>query len=273
MNFNPEIKRVDPVNTLKSEHLNAPFKPIIGGIYDREKLDRDTQYFLDDFKKEAEYVNFGLDERLLKEQRMLNSGKETYVISPCDSKNKYSLSYLDCTGVVAVGIDKETGENISFMSHQNPGSFLKEKEIRSKLEDDLTNNINDLLNRCAPGSVDVVVFGGNKDISTKEINENLRPGYDNIDDILNDSPFGDYEKSIKFLRKWINEKTGFSPVVMTGPNDNFRTNNHSLSVYFDNKNRRLYMIKPKQEESKKNEPYMASDLDAHMSKFNDKNEK
>ena len=70
-------------------------------------------------------------------------------------------------------------------------------------------------------SVDIVVFGGNKDITTKEINDNLRPGYDNIDDIINDDPFNDYEKSIKFLRKWITEKVGFSPVVMTGPNDNF----------------------------------------------------
>jgi hypothetical protein len=63
------------------------------------------------------------------------------------------------------------------------------------------------------------------------------------------------------------EKVGFSPVVMSGPNDNFKTNKHSLNIYFDNENRRLYMLRPKQEDSKKNEAFSASDVENQIKKF------
>lgn len=252
---------------LKPEHLKKEFRPIISGIYDRNNLDKETQYFIDDFKKDAEFVDFYYQKNIIKENKIYNSGLETYVISLCNEKNKYSFSYRDCTGIVAVGVDKITGENISFLSHQNPDAFLADKEVRSNFKKDIEKDIDDLVSRCIPGSIDIVVFGGNKeDVSEKIPDENFRMGIDNIEDFLQ-GPFDTYVKSVKYLNYIIKQKIGFSPIVMSGPNDNFETDNHSVSVYFDNKNRRLYMIKPKQENSDKNEAFEASNVEEQIKKF------
>lgn len=112
------------------------------------------------------------------------------------SKDKISFNYKPCTGVAMVGIDKETGEKISFLSHHNPISIISEilasdstyqasvnsperiefaKEIgmtdprelsRRILENSanfrkkLQKYIGQFIERCKPGSVDAVVFGG-----------------------------------------------------------------------------------------------------------------
>ena len=264
MNFDEIPKKQEVPNTLKSEHLKDGFLPIIGGIYDRNNLDQKTEYFLDDFRKKAEFVNFSYRKRDIQDNKMYNSGDSTYVISLCNEKNKYSLAYLDCTGVVAVGVDKSTKKNISFMSHQNPDSFIEDEEVRLNFKRDLNKDLDDLITRCIPGSVDVVVFGGNKeDLKDKMPDDNFRMGIDNMNDFFK-GPFDTYVKSVKFLNFIVKQKTGFSPVVLSGPNDNFKTNNHSLSVYFDNENRRLYMIRPKQEESEKNESFVASKVEDHI---------
>ena len=211
---------------------------------------------------------------------MLNSGKETYVISPCDSQNKYSDSYLNCTGVVVSGVDKETGKNISFMSHQNPEWFLdgigktSGNSINTnvvKFKQDLAKNINELKNRCISGTVDAVIFGGNKeDFSSDVPDEKFIRGFDN-EESYNKESYDNYVNSIKVLRLVISNELGFSPVVMSGPNDNFTTGLHSLTSYYDNENKRLYMIRPKQDVSVKNEPYIASDIEGYMDRL--KNEK
>lgn len=271
MNFNPEMKKPEPINPLKNEHLKEGIKPIIGGVYDRHNLDRDTEYFLDNFKREAEFVNFGAGEKNLKENRMLNSGKDTYVISPCDSKNKYSLSYLDCTGVVVVGLDKETGKNVSFLSHQNPESFLNDEEVRSKFKKDLLSDLDTMYSRCLPNTIDIVVFGGKKETDLPIPDDNFKIGFDNIDEFMK-GPYDDYAKSLRFLNFVISQKVGFSPVAMIGPSDNFKTPYHGLSVYFDNENRRLYMLRPKQE-SENNEPFLASDVYNQVEKIEDSKKK
>lgn len=261
------LENKKPIIILKTEHLKNEFKPIISGIYDRNNLDKETQYYIDDFKKDAEFVDFNYREKEIKENKMHNSGYETYVISSCNEKNKYSFAYRDCTGVVAVGVDKITGKNISFLSHQNPDAFLGDKEVRSNFKKHIEVNIDDLISMCIPGSIDIVVFGGNKeDVSEKIPDENFRMGIDNVEDFLQ-GPFDTYVKSVKYLNCIIKQKIGFSPVVMSGPNDNFQTNNHSLSVYFDNENRRLYMIKPKQENNDKNEAFDAPNVEDQIKKF------
>ncbi len=252
---------------LKPEHLKKEFRPIISGIYDRNNVDKETQYFIDDFKKNAEFVDFNYREKEIKENKMHSSGYETYVISSCNEKNKYSFSYLNCTGVLAVGVDRLTGKNISFLSHQNPEAFLEDKEVQSNFRKDIEKNIDDLISRCLPGSIDIVVLGGNKeDISQKMPDENFRMGIDNIEDFLK-GPFDTYIKSVKYLNYIVKQKIGFSPIVISGPNDNFETNNHSLSIYFDNENRRLYMIKPEQENSDKNEAFEAAKVEDQIKKF------
>jgi hypothetical protein len=276
MNFNPEAKRIEPINALKNEHLNDGIKPIIGGIYDRNNLDRDTQIFLDNFKKDAEYINFGANQSELEKNKMLNSGKDTYIISPCDSSNKYSDGYQNCTGIIVSGVEKETGKNISLMTHQFPGWFLNKdnnnNEIK-KFKSDLSISINELNNRCVAGSIDAVVFGGNKeDVAGSNLDEKFRHGYDDEDDYSKDS-YDVYIKSIKTTKIVITEILGFSPIVISGPNDNLETKNNPLDSYYDNENKRLFIIKPKQSNSKNNEPFMASDVEKQINQIKNNNEK
>lgn len=256
-----------PIILLKNEHLEEGVKPIIGGIYDKNNIDKETQSFLNNLKKDADFVNFIYTEKDIKENKMYNSGKLSYVISFCNEKNKYSENYLDCTGVVIVGKDKETGKNISFLSHQNPDFFIKYKEGRLKFKADLDKSIDDLISKCKQGTIDAIIFGGNKqDVSENIPDENFNQGIDNIDEYLK-GPFDEYVKSVKYLNYIIKQKIGFSPVVISGPNDNFETNNHSLNIYFDNNNRRLYILKPKQENSDKNEAFEVSNIEEQMKKF------
>jgi len=270
MNFNIEGPKP---NTLKSEHLNSEFKPIIGGIYDRNNLDQQTDELLDNFKKNGEFVNFVAKEKELKEGNLLNNGTETYVISPCDSLDKYSLSYLDCTGVVASGVDKITGKNISFMSHQNPEVFLREEDTKQKFKKDLSETIDKLIALSEPNSVDVVIFGGQYERQSHDVpDDKFRLGIDSIDDYM-EGPYSLYLKSVKFLNFNLSKKLGFSPVVVTGPNDNFNSLNNTTSVYFDNENRRLYLIRPKQEVSKKNEPFVASNVEQQVDRIKNDEEK
>lgn len=276
MNFNPEIKRVEPVNALKNEHLKAEFKPIIGGIYDRNNLDRDTQYFLDDFKKNAEYINFGASQSELEKNMMLNSGKDTYVISPCDSSNKYSDGYQNCTGVIVSGVDKDTGKNISIMTHQFPGWFLNKEnndfEIR-KFKSDLSIKINELKDRSVLDTIDAVVFGGNKeDVAGSNLDEKFRYGYDDEDEHSKDS-YDVYMKSVKTAKVVVSEILGFDPVVILGPNDNFDTIQNPLDSYYDNENRRLYLVRPEQNINKSNESFVASNVENQISRIKNINEK
>jgi len=252
---------------LKDKHLNQEYKPIIVGLYDRNNLDKDTQYFLGDFKNTAEFVNFSCKPEDLKKNEMYGAGCDTYVMSSANENNKYSFAYFHCTGVIGVGVDKETGNNISFLSHQNPDSFLADKKVMESFKNDLNKNIDKLIERCISGSIDIVLFGGNKDTKIQYPGEDFRMGIDDIDDFMK-KPFDEYSKSIKYLNYIIKQKIGFSPVVMSGPNDNFDTENHSLDIYFDNENRRLYLIKPKQEENHKNEAFEANNVEEQIKKFN-----
>ncbi len=263
-NFKPEI------NTLKSEHLNKDVTPIIGGVYDRHNLDKQTQYFLDDFKKDAEFVDFLYTEKDLEKNGMLNGGKETYVISNCDNKNKYSNSFLDCTGLVVSWVDKNTGEKMSFLSHQNYPSFVEDgKEVLLKFKDDMNKSLDIVSNNAVLGTVDAVIFGGNdkEDINSDPF-EDFQYGRSNLDDFMKEK-FTTYKKSISFLNNIISSKFGFSPVVIQGPNENFNTLNHSLAVYFDNLNRRLYLLRP-QNTSVNNEEFIADNLDNQVKKINGK---
>ena len=257
------LENKKPIIILKNDHLKDGIKPIINGIYDNNNLDKETRLFIQNFEKDAEYVNYSYRKHDIEKNSMYNSGDSTYVISLCNEKNKYSLNYFNCTGVVAVGISKITGKNVSFLSHQDPDFFINNKsETRLNFKKDIDKDFDYLISQCVPGSIDVVVFGGNKEDVYKNSPEddNFRIGIDDMDELLK-CQFDEYNKSIKYLNCIVKQKMGFSPIVISGPNDNFKTRDHSLKVYFDNENRRLYMLKPKQEESNNNESFEASNVE------------
>ncbi|MFH1608766.1 MAG: hypothetical protein ABH951_01965, partial [Patescibacteria group bacterium] len=180
--------------------------------------------------------------------------------------------YYDCTGVVAIGVDKETGENVSFLSHQNPAFFVENKNERKNFREDFIESMKNLRERCVPSTVDVVIFGGQKE----KIKFNLADDGKFIkeldyqdESLFVRQEFDVYKDSIRYLNYFISNEVGFSPVVMTGPNDNFNTDYHALAVYFDNKNRRLHLIRPKQD-SVNNESFMADEGENQVKKIKEK---
>lgn len=150
-----------------------------------------------------------------------------YIISPIDSKDKFSLKYAECTGVVMVGTDKETGENISFLSHQNPNFFLFYDDLNFFTE--LEKKVKEIKDRCEPDSIDAIIFGG-KFANVKDFPDNH--AIHEIDKEL-------YLKSIESISDKIKSTLGFNPEVISGPKFN-PAHDH---VVFRNNDRRLHLLR------------------------------
>ncbi|MFA5987214.1 MAG: hypothetical protein WC797_01000 [Candidatus Paceibacterota bacterium] len=155
----------------------------------------------------------------------------SYAISPVDSKNKVSKGLVNCTGVVAIGLDSTTGETISFMSHENPRYFLDGN--RAQVMDfinDLCDTLEEIKARSEKGTVDASIVGGNyfSDIDgrgRKPVSFARR-----------------YVSSIKLLSSKIEKVLGFRPTVITGPKT--FVDPRGDMVYLDNNNRRIYLVRP-----------------------------
>lgn len=256
---NPEDNQKDSLNTLKCEHLKEGVTPIMGCIYDRAAMtDKDIAFF-DNFKKDAVVVNYLTE----------------YAMSKVGEENKYSEQYFDCSAVYAVGIDKNTGENISFLSHQDPEKIFKNTDILLNFKKDLNKKIEELIDRSMPSSTDIVILGGNKDI---KYDEDLKTDMDNMDprriqeimEKIEAGPFELYRESISFLSKIIFEKLNFYPTVISGPNSNVKdddpTHNNALDLYCDTKNRRIYQIRVKNT-SENNESYSGKDINSKIKDY------
>ena len=94
--------------------------PILGSFNERENLCLQTISQIEQLKSLADNVDFmGIG---WKEYCRVNnidwSGKHDFFISAVNNKDKFSTGYLDCTGLVIAGSCKETGENLSFLTHQ-----------------------------------------------------------------------------------------------------------------------------------------------------------
>lgn len=76
------------------------------------------------------------------------------------------------------------------------------------------------MERSKKGSIDAIIYGGNK----------YGGGYRN------------FEKSIELVSEIIYDELGFKPTVTTTPKEGAG----SSDVYFDNKNRRAYLFMPEQ---------------------------
>ena len=119
-------------------------------------------------------------------------------------------------GLIVAGIDKKTGENISFITHQ-PSSFSEDFTV------DLKKRLNEMKERCRQGSVDAIIVGGIS--NSNELFKKI------------------YVKTIHFLSKETRQTFGFEPVIVNGPKVLVPVTVDEVS--FDNKNRRLYLIRSK----------------------------
>lgn len=168
----------------------------------------------------------------LEEQRntgQKNSGKiGEYIISNIDDNNKKSYGYINCTGLVVSGISKETGKNISLLTHQNPLATLYEaKEIFTQ---HLNNSLSEFMGKIDTKTVDAVVFGGNffQERPLKEGRGTLAE---------------EYIGSVRQLEEILEKHTDISPQVIIGPNMDFLG---EIDVAFDTKNKRLYIVRSDQ---------------------------
>lgn len=163
----------------------------------------------------------------------------SYVISSISEAPKSLEQYANCTGVVAVGRDKDTGRNISFLSHQNPDTTTGDHlEIFTV---DFLGSLEELQERSESGSIDVAIFGG------------WTEGQNNQFDT--DKQFEkSYRRAITVLGNIIQQTVSVDATVLLGPSvvwsadggDN--PGNHDVRVVFDTEKRRLYMIRPRQEQ-------------------------
>ena len=252
MNTSEKKSPADSANVLKSEHLNADVRPIIacvgtwkdfydekGSIVEKifEKPAKNTDIvenvdYYGDYKSPTEYKT---------------AGGWSYVISPINDKDKMSSAYKDCTGVAISGVDKETGNNISFLSHQDPEYFLAGGKMEDEFFKDLQERTTELKEKCVPGTIDAVIFGGKYKLDKKNSAEEYRRNY---------------RDSIDFLSSAIFKILGFVPTVVAGPKTD-----ESDNVYFDNKNRRLYLVRPKVGNST-DESYLPKDMEEQEKKWN-----
>ncbi len=206
-------------------------KPIISCIIDEQNIDKQTEKTLDYIEKNGLFVNYGGDINFFKNNKLKNAGETTYVISESNDKPKYSKRFWNCTGIVVVGENPIDGNQVSFMSHQDPWEFLYDSKEKFIL--DLKQSISNLKGISKKNSIDVAIFGG------KDGNY-------------------EYEKSIKLLNEIISKELKIEPNIVTGPSID---KSHPTRVYFDTQNRRLYLLRGFQTNHKANENYFSGQFE------------
>ncbi len=219
------------------EHLKSGIKPIIVSVSGYLDDYKDNLPIYEKIQKEGDHVHWSAEDDYFKEHNMASPWSETYVISDCNAKDKWSGNYNTCLGFAIVGKDKTIGENISLLSHLSPDIFLQ-KGWQEKFKNDISNSIKKLTEKSEAQTIDSLLFGG------------LYHDDGNYKD--------QYDEAIRFIGEILKQELGFEPIVATGPN--FKLEKGGTIVYLDTKNRRLYLDRPYQENNLLNHPYKPSEI-------------
>src|SRR3989344_6236427 len=215
------------INTLHSEHLHEDVIPIRAALIDSSiPLDPQTKDTISAIKKKGDFVNYYEDNaEILKKANIQGSiekkGERGYVVSEINSRDKYSEAYRFCMGIVIVGKKKNSTENISFISHQDPPQLSFPSLGFGQA---LSGQIKNILEQCEPGTIDAVIIGGAVKKGKTQSEEQ-------------------YKDSIKFFNNLVSPILGFEPVVLTGANYEKGT----MEIYFKNDKRQLYLLRKAQE--------------------------
>lgn len=223
-------------NPLKSEHLIEGVPAIMACIGTEDDYGPEIK----DMKNSGENIDYSKN-TTSKDGDHLSDEDRAYVISGIDNGTKFTKNIYMCTSIVAVGIDKDTGENISFLTHQDYPSV----DENINFETALKTRIKELTSRCVEGTVDIVITGG-----------------------MLSQDF-DYIKKMKKLDSIVVDVMGYSPVAVCGPKESGYYNDN---IYFDTKNRRLYVVRPK-DSVVYNDSFIPSELDELNEKWKEKKEK
>ncbi|MES2930483.1 MAG: hypothetical protein V4665_01735 [Patescibacteria group bacterium] len=213
---------------------------------------------------EGTLVNY-YDDKENTEKQGMRGGFPGYVISGVDESPKRSHSYKNCSSILAVAEDKETGKQISFLSHQNPSFFLStEKE---NFKNDLAISLAELVLRAKPGTIDIGIMGGNYYDSVNNENKKLTGSITNAEQ---------YRQAIPHLQEMIRaslQEAGreVPVVVMAGADYSHSPSMHNdTDLVLDTQARLLLAARPKQFYSLSDEIYDSADNSTFINSF-DKN--
>lgn len=227
----------------KFEYLRSDIKPImacVGKPADFKDypgptvvFNKNNPYNINlDFSKSnstnAQHVDYFGDPKKMSEEGSRNQGEYSYVISRINNQDKFSNKFKNCTGLLVAGKDKNTGENISFLSHEDPDYFLSSEESRQKFMSDLKKRLEEIKERSADRTIDARIVGGNYFTDKGDWSR------DKIDKFAKH-----YLESIELLAAETSGVLGFEPIVVMGP----KTKSGQDDVFYDNENRRLYIVR------------------------------
>lgn len=239
--FNPEYKRILDKAPL-CEDIMPSCKQIVDLAYGNRELESIRKLMDENQQKGVlNWVDFdGGDLDKLKEYGFKHSGAESYLISPVSEQDLFSDHYFNCTAVVAIGRDSATGNEISFLSHQDPRYFIdgddKEKE---KFSMALADSLKELKLRSQEETVEVFLAGGNFNIIDKGSDRNRQ-----------------YMQSIDKLKQIIQEAVGFDPEVLCGPNSSMGS---ETIITVETQKRKIWIERDKQS-PEFDESFQANDL-------------
>jgi len=247
----------EAVNLPKYEHLNKGEKPIIASIGPRENLDEPTDSIqvsrIPEPKEGAHDVDYFADQKELEKRGLKHGGAgHAYVMSPIDDKDKFSKNFINCTGIVVAGREKQTGKDISFFAHLYSPSIAFKTRKRETFLSDLHEQMEEIKKRTEEGTIDATIFGGN---------------YFSENDPINKRTVMDYTKVIEILSKELKKGLGFDPIIMTGP----KTVLNGEDVYYDTANRRMHIVRPETGNSS-TASYVAKDMETEKEKWVGANE-
>ncbi len=261
-NFNPPKKQ---------EHLKEGVKPIfvsVGtpGNFSKAEADDEQGLFQNHISKDfglhnPQEINWEAGAPKLREQNFLNSGELTYVISTLDSTDKFSKGLFPCTSLIVCGISKKTGEKISFLTHLAPRALfsnLVEEDKKDEFIDHLRQRLTEVANQCEEGTVDAVIVGGAYASRDDDRTKMVSLVGSNYIKSVNDSYIG----SIKLVSTEVARILKFEPTVVYGPKINSRGQD---DIYFDNENRRAYLVRP--ELSVNTKDFVPSDIEEERRKW------
>lgn len=221
----PKEEGPELINPVNPRHLKEGVSPIRACIGTPEQFKNKPGAEKAAFDDEAQNLSGTHNVDYYGEPEDLTNKKfkhdDDYVLSPVDNLDKFSKSFLNCTGIIVTGQDKETGKNVSFLSHQTPQCFLTNKDKRNRFTHNLKQRLVEIKKRSVKGTIDAVIIGGNYSEKWVRYQE-------------------DYLRSVKLLSAEAQKILGFEPLVMTGP----KTLGGKDNVFYDNKGRRLYIMRP-----------------------------
>lgn len=213
--------------TPQAAHLREDIVPLMASIGTTENFTETTYADLP-----ATDIDFYSDTDDLDRAGIMHDGYATYVISPVSREDKKTSRLRNCTGLAVIGVDAETGENVSFLTHQSTGfTGQRLKNIITAI----AVRLGELKARCENDTVEVVLFGGN---------------------YVNSHPATqvDYSAMVDALSEQVIKVLGFELTVIVGP----KIIPGSDAVLLDTKHRRLYFSRSSSEQD--NTSFLASAL-------------